>query len=34
MVRMGKKWYIGIDNCEIAVNTYSYTIITAHKIKN
>lgn len=31
--RGGKNWYIGIDNCEITVNAYSYTIITAHKIK-
>jgi hypothetical protein len=32
--RKGKNWYIGIDGCEITVNAYSYTIITAHKIKN
>lgn len=31
--RNGKNWYIDIDNCEITVNAYSYTIITAHKIK-
>lgn len=31
--RKGKNWYIQIDNCEITVNAYSYTIITAHKIK-
>ncbi|WP_459476949.1 DUF3781 domain-containing protein [Clostridium saccharoperbutylacetonicum] len=30
----GKNWYINIDDCEITVNAYSYTIITAHKIKN
>lgn len=29
--RNGKNWYINIDNCEITVNAYSYTIITAHK---
>ncbi|AWI04865.1 conjugal transfer protein [Clostridium drakei] len=29
----GKNWYIRIDSCEITVNAYSYTIITAHKIK-
>ncbi|WP_428978985.1 DUF3781 domain-containing protein [Clostridium tanneri] len=33
IVRKGKNWYIDIDNCEITVNAYSYTIITAHKIK-
>ncbi|WP_164468658.1 DUF3781 domain-containing protein [Clostridium botulinum] len=32
--RKGKNWYIDIENCEITVNAYSYTIITAHKIKN
>lgn len=29
--RRGKNWYINIDHCEITVNTYSYTIITAHR---
>lgn len=33
IVRKGKNWYIDIDHCEITVNAYSYTIITAHKIK-
>lgn len=33
IVRRGKNWYIDIHNCEITVNAYSYTIITAHKIK-
>lgn len=33
IIRRGKNWYIGVDNCEITVNAYSYTIITAHKIK-
>jgi hypothetical protein len=32
IVRKGKNWYVNIDNCEITVNAYSYTIITAHKI--
>jgi len=32
--RKGKNWYVDIDNCEITVNAYSYTIITAHKLKN
>lgn len=26
----GKNWYCGIDNIIITVNSYSYTIITAH----
>lgn len=29
----GKNWYVTIENCQITVNSYSYTIITAHKIK-
>ncbi len=29
----GKNWYVRINNCVITINTYSYTIITAHKIK-
>lgn len=29
--RKGKNWYINIDHCEITVNAYSYTIITAHR---
>jgi hypothetical protein len=33
IVKKGKNWYIDIDDCEITVNAYSYTIITAHKIK-
>ncbi len=31
--RKGKNWYVDIENCEITVNAYSYTIITAHKLK-
>ncbi|NFO98828.1 DUF3781 domain-containing protein [Clostridium botulinum] len=31
--RRGKNWYMDVDNCEITVNAYSYTIITAPKIK-
>lgn len=34
ITRRGKNWYINIDDYEITVNAYSYTIITAHKIKN
>jgi predicted ATP-binding protein involved in virulence len=26
----GKNWYIRKDDCEITVNAYSHTIITAH----
>lgn len=33
IIRIGKNWYVSIDNCEITVNAYSYTIITAHRIK-
>ncbi|MDW8802905.1 DUF3781 domain-containing protein [Clostridium sp. A1-XYC3] len=33
IIREGKNWYVDIDDCEITVNAYSYTIITAHKIK-
>ena len=31
IIRKGKNWYIDIDGCQITVNAYSYTIITAHK---
>lgn len=31
IVRRGKNWYAYADNAVITVNTYSYTIITAHK---
>ncbi len=31
--RIGKNWYINIDNYRITVNAHSYTIITAHKTK-
>ncbi|MFT4004389.1 MAG: DUF3781 domain-containing protein [Lacrimispora sp.] len=34
IIRTGKNWYVDTDNCEITVNAYSYTIITAHKIYN
>jgi len=33
ITRKGKNWYITVDDCIITVNAYSYTIITAHKIK-
>ena len=28
-----KNWYCEIDNIKITINSYSYTIITAHTIK-
>lgn len=31
--KIGKNWYATIDNCKITVNANSYTIITAHKLK-
>lgn len=34
ITKKGKNWYIVNDNCEITVNAHSYTIITAHKVKN
>ncbi|WP_423363834.1 DUF3781 domain-containing protein [Mycoplasma sp. P36-A1] len=34
ITRKGKNWYVSIDNCIITVNAYSYTVITAHKIKH
>ena len=30
--KKGKNWYCKIDNIIITINSYSYTIITAHKI--
>lgn len=33
IIRKGKNWYTTIDNCIITINAYSYTIITAHKVK-
>lgn len=32
IIRRGKNWYICTADCEITVNAYSYTIITAHTI--
>lgn len=29
----GKNWYIDIEDYQITVNAFSYTIITAHKVK-
>lgn len=33
ITRKGKNWYCRICGCIITVNAYSYTIITAHKMK-
>ena len=30
--KQGKNWYSEIDNIKITINSYSYTIITAHLI--
>lgn len=31
--KQGKNWYCEIDNMKITINSYSYTIITAHIIQ-
>ncbi len=31
--KQGKNWYCEIDNIKITINSYSYTIITAHLLK-
>lgn len=33
ITKKGKNWYIDIDDFEITVNAYCYTIITAHRLK-
>lgn len=30
--KQGKNWYIEIDNIKITINSYNYSIITAHII--
>ena len=32
--KQGKNWYCKIDDIIIIINSYSYTIITAHSINN
>lgn len=32
--KQGKNWYCEIDNIRITINSYSYTIITAHIIRS
>src|SRR5215469_753465 len=34
IIKKGKNWYVYMEDMEIIVNVKSYTIITAHKIKN
>lgn len=31
--KQGKNWYCEVDNIIITINSYSYTIITAHIVK-
>ncbi len=31
--KQGKNWYCEVDNIKITINSYSYTIITAHLLK-
>lgn len=33
ITKQGKNWYCEIDNIKITINSYSYTIITAHLLK-
>ena len=33
IIRKGKNYYVYTENAVITVNAYSYTVITAHKIK-
>lgn len=30
MYKTGKNWYVLVDNIKITINSYSFTIITAH----
>lgn len=32
--KQGKNWYCEVDGVKITVNSYSYTIITAHILRN
>lgn len=32
--KLGKNWYCEINNIKITINSYSYTIITAHILNN
>lgn len=33
VIRQGKNWYITHDGCILTVNGHSFTLITAHRIK-
>lgn len=33
IIRKGKNWYVHVDDCILTINAYSFTIITAHKVK-
>jgi hypothetical protein len=33
IIRKGKNWYVYVENSVLTINAYSYTIITAHKLK-
>lgn len=33
ITKRGKNFYIDVDNFIITVNSYSYTVITVHKVK-
>ncbi len=33
IIKMGKNWYVYYSGIALTINSYSYTIITAHKIK-
>lgn len=33
ITRQGKNWYVNFEDCILTINAYSFTIITAHKIK-
>ena len=34
ITRKGKNWYAQVDDCKITVNAHSYTVITAHRVKD
>ena len=34
VVKEGKNYYVEVDGCRITINSSSFTIITAHKIKS
>lgn len=34
VVKEGKNYYVEVDGCRITINSSSFTIITAHKVKN